>query len=210
MADVFLSAVVDAGGWRRVDFGSEHDERAMMVSGLSSKRRRALQDQAFLGQHAAHRALRHLRPRPARLPRPHRSHRHCARTGPCSGRASLQMGTRRCRLVQCDWPSRRGRTCMRSTAGRRGRPGPGPGSAPTRSPRRSPATTCRRPSHTPGPGGTPVVAAGVRAPRVPVGSFGGLIQRLGQCQPLDQASCCAGSRMHRTGLNGGTDAAKAY
>jgi len=45
-----------------------------------------------------------------------------------------------------DWPGRAARTCTRWTAARPGRPGPGPGSAPRRSPRRAryvaPQTRC--------------------------------------------------------------------
>ena len=41
------------------------------------------------------------------------------------------------------WPGRRARPCTRWMAGRRDRPEPGPGSAPTRSPRRSPGTAAR-------------------------------------------------------------------
>ncbi len=58
----------------------------------------------------------------------------------CSRLAWSPRGRPRCRPARRSWPGRRARTCTRWTAGHCNRPGRVRGSAPTRSPRRSPVT----------------------------------------------------------------------
>ena len=72
----------------------------------------------------------------------------CAPSAPtarCSGPAWPPRGTPPCRPALRGWPGRPARTCTRWMAASHDRPGPGPDSAPTRSPRRSrgsPSWTC--------------------------------------------------------------------
>jgi hypothetical protein len=80
-------------------------------------------------------------------PQPPAGPGRCAPSAPtarCSGPAWLPTRTRPGRPARRGRPGRRARTCTRWTAGRRGRAGTGPGSAPTRSPRCSRVSLLRR------------------------------------------------------------------
>ena len=89
--------------------------------------------------HRHHRGI--ARPDQPRGLQPAQARPPCAPAGPCSGSASAPPGTRSSHQARHGWPGRRARTCTDSTADSPDRPGPGPGSAPTRSPRHLPTTS---------------------------------------------------------------------